>query len=98
MKSYYTPLSIGFADRKDAKRFKILMYKPQSEGGNALNRQKLYIVQDETKKWRVVRHMHEYELDDPMLGNAKRVAPYRKHLEKQTARCKPWLKKARRTK
>ena len=113
MKSYYTPLFTGVKTEREAKKQRIHAYKPKSieylrktetwvftdEDGLGLNRQKLYLVQDGYKKWRVVRHIHEWELDDPMEGNEEWLRLYRRpYLRAQTKRVMPWLAKKRRKK
>ena len=86
MKRYWAILSKDLPTRDDAYDFRNLMV------GNGISFHKLKIIK---VGWyyRVIRRIHDTELDDPMLGNKACIAQYRRWLERQTKIVDKWLKK-----
>ena len=84
---YWVVLNKALRSRKKATDFKVLMYEK-----NRISRFKLRIYQDRRGKWRVVRKIYEWELGDPLFGNRKKVAQYRKHLMCETRKAKRMIK------
>jgi len=91
MMSYWAVLSRQLPTRKEAYAFRMLMV------GNGILYHKMKIIKVKGF-YRVIRRIHESELDDPLLGNKDTIAQYRLWLAKQTRCVEKWLEKPKRRK
>ena len=83
MNHYWSVESVALPTRKAALAWRTWHHVGRLPG-NEISRFKLFVRQDNTGKWRVVRKIYEHELNDPLLGNDKAIAQYRKHLQDVT--------------
>ena len=80
---FWVILNRPFTTEKEAREFKRVMHEE-----NGINKYALFVRQDKSGGWRVVRRMTDWHLRDPILGNRKQVEQYRQHLIDETRRAK----------
>ena len=91
MKNYWVIQSVALPSREAALAWRTWHHMGRLPG-NELSRFKLFVRQDKSGKWRVIRKIYEHELDDFLLGDDDMVAQYREHLKDVTREARRVIK------